>query len=456
MTWTLEELKGQFNGRQDDYFTYPAKGVYSDLYNFRNDPDYDLRVEAAMSVAHKRDLIESDTFVQQYEEYVKMRDNEPVKDKPAPFPVIHTANPGASRPSIISNNEASQDQYKPLTIVSAFDLNSNEYTKPEYIVDGVLYPGLTILAGPPKYGKSYLVLDLACSVATGSTFLGRATKQGDVLYLDLEGTEWRTNERLTQLGYALCPDRLAHTYQADTVDRHLLRQLTDQIESDNGMKLIIIDTMARIKGNVRRGENGYAAEYRFLFPLHELALQKSVAVVGVTHTRKGNGLPIDDPMEMIIGSQAQYGTADGGWVLTGKREESGKVLHCAGRDYEQVDLALDFAGGKWITQGTVEEMEQQRAAASYKTDPAIKTILHLVESSGGSWTGTMQELFNEVAMLTGEYPAKDATRLAEHIRPYFPLLKKEDGVLSLPPSGPRKVNGKSRKEYTFRQTKFVD
>ncbi len=365
---------------------------------------------------------------------------------------IRPADPAAARPSILNRD----DGYRPLKVVSALELNTQEHRKPDYIVDGILYPGLTILAGPPKYGKSYLSLDLACSIATGTEFLGKLTKQGEVLYLDLEGTEWRTTERLAQLGYTRCPDMLDHTYTADTVDQHLIRQLSDHVEAKSGTKLLIIDTMARIKGKVRRGEDGYSSEYRFLFPLHELALQKSVAIVCVTHTRKGNGLLVDDPMELIIGSQAQYGTADNGWVLTGKRDESTKVLHCAGRDYESVDLGIDFKNGKWVPLGNAEEMAEKRAAAEYDHHPAVRTIIHLVETSGGAWHGTMQDLFNEIAEYTGDYPATDATRLASIVRTYIPLLKKKNGILTLLPTKPQTVNGKTMKIYTFKQSGFAD
>jgi len=364
---------------------------------------------------------------------------------------VKNAEKGASAPTILPE----RNDYKPLTIVSAFDLNSHDYKKPDYIVEGILYPGLTIFAGPPKYGKSFLSLDLACSIASGSSFLGRPTRKGDVLYLDLEGKEWRTNERLSQLGYSMCPDRLKHTYEADTVDRHLLQQLTEQLESDSELRLLIIDTMARIKGRVRRGEDAYSAEYRFLFPLHDLALKNSIAVVCVTHTKKGDK-QADDPMELIIGSQAQYGTADSGWVLTGKREEQTKILHCAGRDYESIDLELTFQNGKWIPQGTVEEMERYRAAAKYDNDPTVRTIIKLVETSGGRWTGTMQELINEVAERTGEYPAIDATRMAGTVRSYMKLLYQRNNIITIVPAKPRTVNGKPRKEYVFKQSGIID
>ena len=424
--------------------------IFPIIYDHRKDENGLDYLNVACDIAIKKHGHSLDDFRSRWNTYKEKREKEPPKEYHDHFSV-NIANPDANKPSTLITST-----YKPLSIVSAYDLNSKEYKKPDYIVDGILYPGLTIFAGPPKYGKSYLSLDLACSVATGSAFLGKLTKKGEVLYLDLEGTEWRTTERLAQLGYSLCPDLLDHTYEADTVDKHLIRQLTEQIEARKNPRLLIIDTLARIKGKARRGEDGYSAEYRFLFPLHDLALKESIAIVCVTHTKKSSGFVLDDPMEMIIGSTAQYGTADNGWVLTGKREESTKVLHCAGRDYEGTDLAIDFAGGKWVPMGTVEDMEAARAAASYDHDPVIETVIHLVETSAGTWRGTMQDLINETALHTGQYPEADPTRLGKLIRTYSNLLIKRNRIVTIFPTSARKVNGKSKKEYTFKQKGIVD
>ncbi len=51
-----------------------------------------------------------------------------------------------------------------------------------YIVDGLLPQGLAILASPPKYGKSWLALDLCISVALGEPFFGLKTEPCDTLY----------------------------------------------------------------------------------------------------------------------------------------------------------------------------------------------------------------------------------------------------------------------------------
>ena len=54
------------------------------------------------------------------------------------------------------------------------------------LVDGLLAPGLYILGGSPKVGKSWMALQLCLAVCGGKAFLGRATRKSEVLYLALE------------------------------------------------------------------------------------------------------------------------------------------------------------------------------------------------------------------------------------------------------------------------------
>ena len=51
----------------------------------------------------------------------------------------------------------------------------------EYLVDGLLAPGLYILGGSPKVGKSWMALQLCLAVCGETAFLGRKTKQSEVL-----------------------------------------------------------------------------------------------------------------------------------------------------------------------------------------------------------------------------------------------------------------------------------
>ena len=51
----------------------------------------------------------------------------------------------------------------------------------EYLVDGLLALGLYILGGSPKVGKSWMALQLCLAVCGEKAFLGRKTKQAEVL-----------------------------------------------------------------------------------------------------------------------------------------------------------------------------------------------------------------------------------------------------------------------------------
>lgn len=52
------------------------------------------------------------------------------------------------------------------------------------VLEGLLKSGLYILAGPSKVGKSMIVTSLANAVANGTSYLGRNTHQGIVIYFD--------------------------------------------------------------------------------------------------------------------------------------------------------------------------------------------------------------------------------------------------------------------------------
>jgi hypothetical protein len=61
-------------------------------------------------------------------------------------------------------------------------------TDRRYLVKGLIpYPGLTVIWGPPKSGKSFWTLDLAMHVALGRKYRGKRVQQGPVVYCCFEG-----------------------------------------------------------------------------------------------------------------------------------------------------------------------------------------------------------------------------------------------------------------------------
>ena len=345
---------------------------------------------------------------------------------------------------------------EPLAIVSAVDLNGKMYARPPFIVEGFLCAGLTLLAAPPKTGKSFLALDLACCVAEGKPFWNFPTVQGYVLYCDLEGTEWRTQDRFPAVGRKSkqdCPASLVFTYKAAPVDAGLIEQLSGWIAAVQNPRLIILDTLAHVKGRVARGEDAYSADTRFMKPLHDLAIEKGVAILAITHTRKANGFVLDDPFDAVIGSTAQYGNSDAGWIIGGKRDENKKQFTAVGRDFEPVSFEIERSkSGRWLFNGTVEAVQEQNERDEYRRDPVVAFIKKYLPKCGGRWTCTAQQFINDAAHETGEYLATDATRMSRRLRDLAPQLLKNDGIVVRLPDG----SGRRGREFTFEQPSFVD
>ena len=65
-----------------------------------------------------------------------------------------------------------------------------------FVVDTLISQGLHILAGSPKVGKSWLALWLVVTVAKGEPVWGLPVKQGTTLYLCLEDSHLRIQNRL--------------------------------------------------------------------------------------------------------------------------------------------------------------------------------------------------------------------------------------------------------------------
>ncbi len=73
-------------------------------------------------------------------------------------------------------------------IVTGDWLDAQVFPPMRWVVPGVIAEGLTILAGAPKLGKSWLALSLALAVASGTDALGciDVGHPRPVLYLALE------------------------------------------------------------------------------------------------------------------------------------------------------------------------------------------------------------------------------------------------------------------------------
>ena len=210
--------------------------------------------------------------------------------------------------------------------------------KQEYIIYKMMYPGLYILAGAPKIGKSWLALDLCMSVANGDQFLKHDTNTGQVLYLSLEDNLLRLQNRIYELT------------EAQSIGNGLEEELEKSKQELPNLKVIVIDTLQKVRCNT---DVNYGSDYKELSVLKSLADKMKVAILVVHHTRKCYD---SDPFNMVSGSTGIIGSVDGIMVMIEERRGSGKAkLNCAGRDIEHMELCLEFANHSWNVVDDVPE-----------------------------------------------------------------------------------------------------
>jgi RecA-family ATPase len=105
-----------------------------------------------------------------------------------------------TEPFLIHPDKNGKKESRKPQIRSAHELRRREFDPIRYVVPGYIAEGCTLLAGRPKLGKSWLVLEMGLAVATGEACLGGILcEQGDVLYLALEDNERRLQKRIDKV-----------------------------------------------------------------------------------------------------------------------------------------------------------------------------------------------------------------------------------------------------------------
>ena len=333
-----------------------------------------------------------------------------------------------------------------LESVNADQLHEKELNPPDFTIEGIMPTGLITFAARPKTGKSWLCLDMADAVASGKRFWNRQTKQGDVLYLALEDSEYRIKERLKQIGSDFPKNLHFVTKGAEALDAGFIQQISRwESDHDSQLRLLIIDTIVRIKGAGKRGKNANEADTEQYAPLQALAIEKGFSVVCVTHFSKNKFST--DPFESISGSTALFAVSDAGWVIVGDRNEANKQLFITGRDIGYEEYGIRFSGCRWELIGNAEDLEQQKLDREYNENPIVKTVKALL-TENDYWAGTTSQLTTEIVCRTGEYIGQ-SNKASKKIRAVIPeLIKREHIFVTIPnPNG-----GNKGRLYTFRKS----
>lgn len=333
-----------------------------------------------------------------------------------------------------------------LSLLSGRALQEKEFPPLEFIVEGLLAPGLALLVAPSKAGKSWMVLDLCLSVAEGRPFLGYRTHKGSTLYLALEDTGRRLKERQDKiLKGRRAPEGFFTAFRAGKIGDGLIEELESVVEDCPELKLIVVDTLQMVRSNASCRENAYAADYAAMSKVKQFADQHSLCVLLVHHTRK-NG-DDNDPFNRINGTTGIIGAADTCIMLERPaRAEQTATLSVIGRDIMDQNKVVRFNSTlfQWELLGDAAQLDAQRERQEYDQDRIVLTIRMLLDQAEHhTWTGSASELMKLVQETDPTYQCT-TQKMGRELRRLEPLLLQYDGI-----AHSRAGNGTGGAPHTF-------
>ena len=273
-----------------------------------------------------------------------------------------------------------------MPVVSMEDIYGMVFSPKEWIIKGILRSGLYILAGAPKVGKSFLVGQIAYHVSTGRPLWGYPVHRSPVLYMALEDDHQRLQERMFRMFGVESTKDLYFSISAKNLREGLEEQITGFVKDHPGTRLIIIDTLKKI----RPGDDdtySYARDYADMTQLKKIADDNGICLLLVHHTRKKEDE--SDAFNTVSGTNGLTGAADGSFIFAKKRRtDSDAVLQFTGRDLQDqiFYLTKNRETLTWeLARVEVEDFTPPPA-------PVLIAVAQIVTADTPQWSGSPTEL----------------------------------------------------------------
>jgi len=224
-------------------------------------------------------------------------------------------------------------------------LDRQDFPPVRFAIPSMLPEGYTLLAGPPKAGKSWLVLNWCLAVAAGGMALGAIAipHPSRVLYLALEDSDRRMQDRVRAILEGQ-PIPKMFEYATRCEPGAVLSTIAAQLRIHPDTRLVVLDTLGRVLPPALAGESSYSRDYRIGAALKGIVdAHPGTALLVVHHDRKAEA---GDFVAAVSGTNGLAGAADSVMVLSRDRHSSDGVLSLTGRDVRDAEYAIRLHDGR--------------------------------------------------------------------------------------------------------------
>jgi hypothetical protein len=207
----------------------------------------------------------------------------------------------------------------------------------EYLVEGLIpEEGVVVPYGPPKVGKTFVVLSMALHVAAGMAWMGKKVRQAGVVYVAGEGARGvALRSKVMRSRYGI-PDNIPFwviPHRINLREAGMVAKLTAAIREvvlDEPIGLIIFDTLPRMMPGA--DENSAQDMGLVVAACDDVKETFKASVMAVMHTGKN----VD---QGIRGSNAVLGALDASLLVQAAGE---KVIRVKNEDQKDGETAPDM------------------------------------------------------------------------------------------------------------------
>jgi hypothetical protein len=324
--------------------------------------------------------------------------------------------PAASTVSVSATGPEALDNLLLAGLRNGSWLDQQTFAPVDWVVPGIVPEGASMLAGGPKVGKSWMILNIALAKARGGTALGciEVGQPAPVLYLALEDSDRRLQDRIRTLDpYADTPRLFEYLTRVEP--GMVVPTIRAWVRRQKRVSYVILDTYGKTHPRSLPGESEYQRDYRVTGALKEICDDHpGMALQVLHHDRKASS---DDFVETVSGTNGVAGCLDTICVLQRRRNETDGFLKVTGRDVEENEYAVEFRGGLWSLKGD--------SAAEAVT--AAETI-HETRNLGDRSAEILQFVKGNPAGVRGGQVAKKFDMEPKHAGTYLLRLEKAGKV----------------------------
>jgi DNA polymerase I-like protein with 3'-5' exonuclease and polymerase domains len=290
---------------------------------------------------------------------------------------------------------------------------------PQPLVEGLLFEDtLSWLIGAPGHGKSFVAVDMACSIATGTPWHNRPVRQGPVIYLVAEGVTGAGQrvEAWEQMHGRPAEGLLFLPYPVQLAAGGQLVEPFQQLVTEVQPRLVVVDTQARTSVGVdENSAKDIGVLIGNLDGLRTASPQTSVLVIH--HTPRGSDNPRGSTSIEGAADTILLCSKDESWVtlkvrkqkdaqegpderlrLVPQRNGSAALAHGAGGESVGLHLTAELiyqqmleAGGLWTITQVTELGVARSTAQRHLKDLEVRGMVR-VDRSTTHWKYAAQRL----------------------------------------------------------------